>query len=103
MVGSGQSLALWQHMPGLTSLSVFLAERDGGADLFLVLLYSSSHGPVEFTLAKLGTLEAALTIVKQEIALLCSKEGLQGMACQLQRQRCETGTPSHPYTVFIHI
>lgn len=47
MVGSGQSMALWQHMPGLTRLSMFLAEWDGGAGPFLVVLCSSSYRPGE--------------------------------------------------------
>lgn len=52
-------------------------------------------------LGKLGTLEKALIIVKQEVAQCCAKEGRQGMAYQLERQRCETGTPSHPYLVLL--
>lgn len=61
---------------------------------FLVVLCVSSCGPGEFTLGKLGTLEAALTVVKQEVAQCGTEEGRQGMACHLERQRCETGRPS---------
>lgn len=32
MVGSGQSSAPWQHVPGLTMRGAFLAEWDGAAD-----------------------------------------------------------------------
>lgn len=67
----------------------------------LVDLCVSSCGSVEFTLGKLGTLEAALTIVKQGVAQLCAEEGRQGMACRLERQRCETGRPSHSYLVLL--
>jgi len=70
-------------------------------ELAVVVLCASGCGLAEFTLGKLGTLEAALTIVKQEVAQCCTEEGRQGMACQLEGQRCETGRPSHPDLVLL--
>lgn len=102
-VGSGQSSAAWQHVPGLTMPGVFLASGmvELIPELVLVVLCVSSRGPGEFTLGKLGTSEAALTIVKQKVAQCRTEKGRQGMACQLERQRCETGRPSHPYLVLL--
>lgn len=44
-------------------------------DLFLVILCVNSNGPGEFTLRKLETSEAALIIVKQEVAQCSTGEG----------------------------
>lgn len=66
-----------------------------------VVLCVSSCGSGEFTLGKLGTLEAALTIVNQELVQCCAEEGRQGTACRLERQRCETGRPSHSYLILL--
>lgn len=44
-------------------------------DLVLVILCVSSNGPGEFTLRKLETSEAALIIVKQEVAQCSTGEG----------------------------
>lgn len=42
-------------------------------ELILAVLCVSSSGPGEFSLGKLGALEAALTIVKQEVAQCCTR------------------------------
>lgn len=50
-------------------------------ELFLAILCVSSNGSGEFTLGKLDFSEAALIIVKQEVAQCSIGEGRQGRAC----------------------
>lgn len=85
--------ALWQHLPGLNRPDVFLAEWDSGAEPRAGLGGCvSSWGPGEVTLEKLGTLEAALTIVKQEVAQCCIEEGRQAWLASWKGRR----RASHP-------